>query len=277
MFRKLLSLMLDPYPLRTVLLRSIRALGLGSYQRRLEIGAVDRPAYGYAVYHAASIAHKLGYDRISVLEFGVATGNGLLNLEYHAREVSKLIPIEIEVYGFDRGAGLPKPRDYRDLPYHWKEGFYEMDVPALQSRLESAKLVLGNVEETALSFFEKYDPAPIGAALFDLDFHSSTEAALRIFDAAGARYLPRVLCFFDDTIGGEIELYNDYTGQRLAINEFNEKHGTKKLSPAYHLLTRKVVETWYHQMRIFHDFAHPKYESFLSTEDQQIPLEKKRG
>ena len=52
--------------------------------------------------------------------------------------------------------------------------------------------------------------------------------------------LPRILCYFDDIIGGETELYNDFTGVRLAIREFNEA-GSKKLSPAYHLVTRNLA------------------------------------
>ena len=37
----------------------------------------------------------------------------------------------------------------------------------------------------------------------------------------GKFFLPSVFSYFDDIIGSEIELYNDYTGERLAINEFN--------------------------------------------------------
>ena len=94
------------------------------------------------------LAKKLGLDRISVLEFGVAGGRGLLNLEYHAREIARELEIEIDIYGFDTGRGLPRPLDYRDLPYHWKEGFFAMNVEELQTRLTKAKLVLGEIEKT---------------------------------------------------------------------------------------------------------------------------------
>ena len=40
----------------------------------------------------------------------------MLSFEYHAEQITKILPIEIEVYGFDTGEGLPKPLDYRDLP-----------------------------------------------------------------------------------------------------------------------------------------------------------------
>lgn len=37
-----------------------------------------RPNYAYCTYHAADLARRLGIPRISVIEFGVAGGNGLL-------------------------------------------------------------------------------------------------------------------------------------------------------------------------------------------------------
>jgi hypothetical protein len=214
----------------------------------------------------------LGYSRFSVLEFGVASGSGLLNLEYHAEQVCKACGIEIEIYGFDTGEGLPAPVDYRDLPYHWKEGFFRMDIPRLQAKLRRAKLVLGDIRETSRDFFARYNPAPIGAIMHDFDFYSSTATALKMFDVDENYYLPRVFCYFDDIIGSEIEMYNDFTGERLAIHEFNETHSDKKLSPAHHLITQKFAEPWFHQIWICHLFRHGRYNQFVSDENQQIPL-----
>src|SRR5262245_49184055 len=149
----------------TLAIKLIRKLQIGSYKQRVLLGAVDRPHYAYCVYNAAVLARKLGYQRISVLEFGVAGGNGLINLEYHAQEVSRLLSIDVDIYGFDTGEGLPEPVDHRDLPYHWKKGFYRMDVPKLKSKLKKATLVLGCIENTSLNFFEKYTPAAIGAVV----------------------------------------------------------------------------------------------------------------
>ena len=75
-----------PYPLRTIIKTIIRKYKISSYEQRLEIGALDRMHYGYCVYNAAILAKKLGYQRISVLEFGVAGGKGLVNLEYHVEK-----------------------------------------------------------------------------------------------------------------------------------------------------------------------------------------------
>jgi len=109
-----------------------------------------------------------------------------------------------------------------------------MDLPKLQRRLKRSKLVLGNVADTVGTFFEKHNPAPFGAVSYDLDFYSSTVNALRILDAKSNQVLPRVICYFDDTLG-DVEFHNDFTGERLAIQEFNDCHSSVKLSPIYYL------------------------------------------
>ena len=272
MLNKLLEVILDPYPFRSLSLKIIKNFKMGSYEQRVRIGAVERPQYGYCVYNAAALARKLGYPRMSILEFGVAGGNGLVNLEYHAEQISKLFGIEIEIYGFDSGEGLPEPLDYRDLPYEWKKGFYRIDYSQLQPYLKKAKLILGDIKQTSIDFFEKYSPAPIGAIAYDLDFYSSTVAALQMLEAAERYYLPRVFCYFDDTTGTESHLYNDYTGERLAINEFNQAHNNIKFGLPYHLLASKVVEPWYHRIWICHFFEHARYNEFVSIEDHENPL-----
>ncbi|MCG3146245.1 MAG: hypothetical protein HONDAALG_04132 [Gammaproteobacteria bacterium] len=46
--------------------------------------------------------------------------------------------------------------------------------------------------------------------------------------------------YFDDTIGSEIQLYNDYIGERLAIHEFNQTHLDVKLTIPYYLLAKRT-------------------------------------
>ena len=108
--------------------------------------------------------------------------------------------------------------------------------------------------------------------MHDFDFYSSTAAALKMFEAPEKYFLPRVFCYFDDIVGSETELYNDYTGERLAINEFNQTHDTKKLAVAYHFLTQPIRQTWHSQIFIYHDFGHSRYNDFVSDERQQLPL-----
>jgi hypothetical protein len=245
---------------------------IGSYRFRLSIDAVQRPQYGHLVFNAARLAKSLGYKRISVIEYGVAGGNGLLALEDHALRIEEMLGVEIEVYGFDTGKGLPPPADYRDLPFHWQEGFFAMNFAALEKRLRKAKLVLGDIKETAPSFFEVYKPAPVGAIAIDVDFYSSTVPGLEMLKAGEKYFLPRIFCYFDDTVGSEIELYNDFTGERLAINEFNDANEHIKLCPPYYLAARRK-EIWHNHIWIGHFFNHSKYNAFVSRETQGTKLE----
>jgi hypothetical protein len=55
------------------------------------------------------LGKTLGHERISVIEYGVAGGNGLRMLEEHAKKIESILGVKIEVYGFDTGKGLPQP------------------------------------------------------------------------------------------------------------------------------------------------------------------------
>src|SRR5688500_14593869 len=128
-----------PLPLRIALFRMLlRRLSWVDFGTRLEFDAVARPYYAFCMYNAAALAKALGLGRISAIEFGVAGGNGLVNLESHADELTRASGCEFEIYGFDLATGLPKPLDYRDMPYMWAEGFYKMDRTLLESKLKHA-------------------------------------------------------------------------------------------------------------------------------------------
>jgi hypothetical protein len=258
-----------PQPLRVALTRKIiKHLSLFSYEYRLNLAAIERPHYGYCIFQAAKLAQLLNYRRISVLEFGCGGGNGLLNAEMHIREIKKIFPVEIELYGFDLGSGLPRPRDYRDMPYYFQPGLYRMDRQRLEQKLEHAKLVIGDVKVTCKTFFSKFDPAPIGCLLHDLDFYSSTSDALTLLDSEASHLLPRIFMYFDDIIGDDLWLCNEYTGERLAIREFNEKHSSKKLDKLYYLPLLFPNQWWPHRIYAFHDFEHPKYNEFVAIKEQ---------
>jgi hypothetical protein len=228
------------------------------------------PQYLWGTMCAAQLASALGYERISAIELGVAGGNGLLELERLASWVARRAGVGIEVIGFDSGAGLPRPRDHRDLPNLWSEGYFAMDHEALRARLSGARLALGPVAETVRRFLEE-DPAPIGFVSFDLDLYSSTVDALALFCAPEALLLPRVVCYFDDIIGFS---HNDYAGERLAIREFNDAHEHRKLSPLYGLRWVVGQERWWvEQMFMLHCFRHPRYGDFdASNTLSQLPL-----
>ena len=245
--------------------RSIwRRYPVGSVELRTRYGIWPCPHYAYGVYAAAEEAAALGINHISVAELGVAGGNGLLALEEICRVLGDHFDMEIVVWGFDSGAGMPEPRDYRDLPHVWEQGFYKMDVAQLQKRIgPSTRLVIGDVSTTIPETILDMDR--LGFIAFDLDYYSSTVAAFSIFDGPTMTRLPRIYCYFDDTIFPEWACHNDGVGELLAISEFNERGDGRKIHPVHMLRwIRLHAEPWNEQMYVMHDFGHPDYPRNLT-------------
>ena len=67
----------------------------------------------------------------------------------------------------------------------------------------------------------EYKPYPIAAIMNDLDYYSSTKNSFKLLNYNIEFFLPRVYCYFDDTVGSELEMYNEFTGQLAAIQDFN--------------------------------------------------------
>jgi hypothetical protein len=143
-----------------------------------------------------------------------------------------------------------------------------MHRETLEPKLKRAKLVIGAVEDTCATFFRDYSPAPIGCVFHDLDFYSSTSEALTLFDADASHFLPRVFMYFDDIIGDDVWLCNEYTGERLSIAEFNQNHGTQKICKNYYWRARHPTVSWSYQIYIYHDFKHPRYQHFIADKEQ---------
>lgn len=213
----LLETLLREPPIRQVVKLAARKLPV-SERVRDRWNAADRPQYLAGVFYAAQEAARRRIERITVVEFGVAEGYGLIRLEDHARRVSKETGVAIDVVGFDSGIGLPKGTgDYRDHSDVWTAGDYRMDVDALRACLDPrTKLVLGDVADTVRTV--ELD-APIGFVSIDLDFYSSTIAALQILRRVDIPRLLRVALYFDDLA----DHYNHAdAGELLAIREFND-------------------------------------------------------
>src|SRR5262245_18585238 len=110
-----------PHPIRYYVYQRLKARYFpdppAPYIQRIRAGQVERPHYGYCMYEAARLASVLGHRKVSAIEFGVASGNGLLNMEAHANAIEKEIAdVTFEVYGFDLETGLPHSTDCRDAP-----------------------------------------------------------------------------------------------------------------------------------------------------------------
>jgi hypothetical protein len=215
-----------------------------------------RPQYVWGVVWGAYLAKALGIKRISVMELGVAGGNGLVVLEVIAEKVKSYLGIDIDVYGFDSGAGSPKPTDYRDAPNLLQEGVYPMDAEKLKKRLRTAELLLGPIDRTIQSFIES-KPAPVAFVAFDMLLYSATIKALKLFEADEKMLLPRIQCYFGACMG---HTHSDFTTDRAAISEFNDAHKLRKISLCYGLDTQvEDSTTWAGRMFLAHIFDHSLY------------------
>ena len=225
-----------------------------------EKSAAQRSWYTWGVLQGVYLAKVVGIKRVSAIEFGVAGGNGLVSLERIAEKVEKIFGVDVDVYGFDSGSGLPKPLDYRDCPNLWSPGYFPMDKEKLQRRLQRAKLFLGLVEDTVPEFI-KSKPSPVAFISFDLDYYSSTMQAFRLLEADENLLLPRIHCYFDDIMGFT---YSDYNGERLAISEFNVSHTSRKISPIYGLRyflpAPHAQADWSEMFYLAHIFDHNLYD-----------------
>jgi hypothetical protein len=104
--------------------------------------------------------------------------------------------------------------------------------------------------------------------LHDLDYYSSTRDALTLFDGESSYFLPRVFMYFDDVIGDDTWLCNEFTGERLAIEEFNQKHRSKKICKNRYVSKRYPNSWWPDLIYIHHDFEHPRYNDFVADKEQ---------
>jgi hypothetical protein len=95
-----------------------------------------------------------------------------------------------------------------------------MDEPALRARLtERTTLILGDVAKTISTFFDDYDPPPLGFISFDMELYSATREALKILTLPNKRMLRHVPLYFEDISN----LFNHkFAGALLAIEEFNQ-------------------------------------------------------
>ncbi len=269
--RDLLDMFGEP---KRVLQRVRGASSKAPFAKRLLWDAVTRPHFAYGMYHGADQARALGLEAISVLEFGVAGGNGLVAMEGLAGEITAELGVEIQIYGFDTGSGMPEAKDYRDMAYVWPPGAFEMDVPALEARLTGAKLVLGDVADTIPTFVADFRPAPIAFCSFDLDYYSSTMSAFRLFDQDATAFLPRVYCYLDDVVGNDIEIHSKYTGELAAVEDFNQSHETRKISKIHGLRwKRQIPAIWNEQIFAFQVFDHPRFDVHIQpSRDAEFQL-----
>ena len=245
-------------------------LSSNELSRHINLSSIYKPVYAYCVKKSAELAVKLGVKRISVIELGVAGGNGLLALENYANIVSTFTGIKIDVYGFDTGEGLFEPEDYRDMPYFFAKGNYSINLDLLKNRLKEAKLILGDASLTFGKFLED-KPSPIGAISFDMDYYSATASVLKFMDDSSDNdlFLPRVSLYFDDVVGKIEQDYNEYTGELLAIKEFNDGNQKIKIAEDRFFRSLPLNFAWHHSTYTMHRFNSNKYGNFVSDHNPE--------
>jgi hypothetical protein len=232
----------------------------GSTRAKIDFDLVLRPQHAASILRAADIAKSQGLGAITVLEFGVASGAGLLNMCRVAELVTAETGIRIDIAGFDTGAGMPTATDYRDHPELYREGDYPMiDPDALARALPShARLLVGNLDQTIPAFLETVTAAaPIGFVSIDVDYYSSTVQALRLCAAPDpTKFLPITLVYLDDVTKAE---HNPWCGELLAVNEFNSAHALRKIAALSFLKMGRIFQRaiWLNQMYILHVLDHP--------------------
>lgn len=246
-----------PLPVLGPLTRSF-----GSFRAKEKLGLNRPPWYAYGLLSAADRAAKLGYERIVAIEFGVASGRGLRHMVALSRNVSEATGVEIHVVGFDRATGMPPITDYRDHPEVYGEGDYPMiDEEKLRRDIgDSAELIIGDIAKTVENYKERLNKAsPVGFVAVDVDIYSSTKAALRLFDDDPEYYLPLTFAYFDEA--GDRSHHNKFSGELLAIEEFNQEHEIRKIDldrGVWNAHRRLGPQLWYERMYIVHVFDHPR-------------------
>ena len=238
---------------------SIFVFIFGTMRQKIFFDLILRHHNAYSVLSCAEQAKKMGLSGVSIIEFGVASGAGFLNLAYLAERISKIVGISIHVYGFDTGVGLPKPDGYKDLSAGLKKGDYVMDIDALKKKCpDHATLILGDVKETVPQFINSFSgELPIGYIVQDLDFYTSTANALDVLlDPNPEKYLPVIHMYLDDI---DFFGHSTFCGEELACSEFNASNQHRKIEKNVFLKYSRVFKQakWLEKMMKVQIFDHP--------------------
>jgi hypothetical protein len=191
-----------------------------------------RPAYLLGSVLAVWQAKKIGADKVVLVEFGVASGTGLINLIRIGELLSSLFGVKISVYGFDNCAGLPPPKNALDHPEIWSQG--QFDMASSKNTLESyvnahaCHLIEGDITEDLIlrSLEADLSNGVLGFVSIDVDYYSSTKPIMQAFSVLHpSKLLPAVSIYFDDV--ADNFSYNHRCGEELAIEEFNETNSSR--------------------------------------------------
>ena len=230
----------------------------GSLRQKEQFGVLKRPNYAYGLLRAADLAKYFGKKKTTVCEFGVAGGDGLLNMISLGRQISLETGIEFRIVGFDTGEGLPKIEGYKDHPELWSAGDFAMqDRKMLLSRIGNrAEMIFGDIRDTINHFITTLDEtAPLGFIAIDVDIYSATINSLQCLLGRPELYNPAVSIYFDDVT---FFFANKWCGELAAIEEFNNENKMRKIDNDRSFPGNRPskYENWYQQMYSCHILDH---------------------
>jgi hypothetical protein len=229
----------------------------GSYRTKIDFDLVIRPQHAYSLLSIADQAKSLGHDRVSVFEFGVAAGSGLINLQEIAKKITQSTGIKFDIYGFDTGAGMPPPQSYKDHPEIYQAGDFPMDFDKLSPLLDqNTKLVIGPIAESMKTFLAMdFSKAPIGFISIDVDYYSSTVDALKLLTHSPENMLPQVMIYLDDL---EYPSHNSWCGEQAAVHEFTAEHPMRPIEKHPFLRSYRIFKNarWIDHMYQCHVLDH---------------------
>ncbi len=263
--------------LNNLLPRLLRILPLRP-EWKIQFDALPRPHLAYGMYVAAMQARALGLQSVTVIEFGVAGGNGLRCMESHAgliERITEFRSFEFTIVGFDRQGGMPESQDPRDIVYWYELGAFDVDVDTVRSTLKRARYLVGDIVDTLPLLLEP-DLPPIGFVAFDVDFYTSTIDALQVFRLQSKTRLPRVLCYLDDVFGiSDLTIMGESIGEEAAMHSWNKEHPRKPIEKVAGLRhKRPLPRHWNDQMWCLHDLEHPQYNTGIRQHDESVFIDR---
>ena len=228
-----------------------------------------RPHYETILLESVIEAKKLGYKEVSILEIGVAGGNGILCLENYKNKIEKLTNVKIKIFGFDFGDGLPKTNNKFDLPFFWMAGEYKIDKKKLNNKVKS-EIFFGDIKDTFKDFI-KSNPAQISAIFCDLDYYTSTKNFLDQIPENKKFFCPRVYCYFDDVFSNHHHI-NEHNGELLAIKEFNDNNEDIKIGKSLTDASDFRFPLGNDKLFVMHNFNHIDYLKNLNYVKSDLSL-----
>lgn len=238
--------------------------------------AVSYPSYAAGLQTACKYAGLAGAPAFTAIEFGVAGGNGLMELSKYAAILSQRTGLKINVVGFDAGSGLPMSPDRRDAPWLWNPGDFPSDIARLRRLLPAeTELVVGRIQDTLPRWLNERLKSPIGFVSIDVDLYSGAAAVCESLGALEAtRLLPFVSFYLDDALRF---LTPRSTGELAAISEFNTTHADRQFDRDDWLSEDRPFpdRLWLKRMYSLCCFDHPAMLGHKKRETARLDLVRK--